>query len=245
VFIPFLLPMSDSRLNLVAIAIFLMMMSALVGPMVNLSPAIPAVATLGILGIITADQISWQGRGTDFLVSLFQTKAERERILCHEAGHFLVAHCLSIPISNYSLSAWEVLRQGQGGMAGIQFDTANLESQCRDWKHRPQALERWATVWMAGIAAEKIIYGEAQGGNGDRQQLRQAFRLAGLPEINLPQKESWAFLQATNLLEKHRQVHGQLQQALAQRRSVQECCDLLDQHLCRANAHPLELGASP
>ncbi|WP_228015802.1 hypothetical protein [Synechocystis salina] len=59
--------MSDSRLNLVAIAIFLMMMSALVGPIVHLSPAIPAVATLAILGIITADQISWQGRGTDFL----------------------------------------------------------------------------------------------------------------------------------------------------------------------------------
>ncbi|MBE9175882.1 ATP-dependent Zn protease [Synechocystis salina LEGE 06155] len=223
--------MSDSRLNLVAIAIFLMMVSALVGPIVDLSPAIPAVVTLGILGIITADQISWQGRGTDFFVGLFQTKAEKERILCHEAGHFLVAHCLQIPITDYSLSPWEVLRQGAGGMAGIQFDTANLENQCRDWHLRPQALERWATVWMAGIAAEKIIYGEAQGGNGDRQQLRQAFRRAGLPEIKLNQKESWAFLQAKNLLEQHRQAHGQLQQALAQRRSVQECRHLLDQHL--------------
>ncbi len=223
--------MPDTRLNLVAIAIFLMMMSALVGPVVNLSPAIPAVATLGILGIITADQISWQGRGTDFFVGLFQSKAERERILCHEAGHFLVAYCLDIPIIDYSLSSWEVLRQGEKGMAGIRFDTANLESQCLDWKHRPQALERWATVWMAGIAAEKLVYGECLGGDGDRQQLRRAFRLAGLPEINLAQKESWAFLQAKSLLEQHSQLHSRLQQALQQRRSVTECCDLLAQDL--------------
>lgn len=223
--------MPDTRLNLVAIAIFLMMMSALVGPMVNLSPAIPAAATLGILGIITADQISWQGRGTDFFVSLWQSKAERERILCHEAGHFLVAYCLDIPITAYSLSPWEVLRQGEKAMGGVQFDTANLEHQCQDWKHRPQALERWATVWMAGIAAEKLVYGQSLGGEGDRQQLRQAFRLAGLPEINLPQKESWAFLQAKSLLEQHSQAHGQLQQALGQRRSVAECCDLLARNL--------------
>ncbi|MCT0254884.1 MULTISPECIES: hypothetical protein [unclassified Synechocystis] len=230
--------MSDSRLNLVAIAIFLMMMSALVGPVVNLSPAIPAATTLVILGIITADQISWQGKGTDFFVGLFQSKAERERILCHEAGHFLVAHCLQIPIANYSLSPWEVLRQGTGGMAGIQFDTSNLEIECQQWRHRPQALERWATVWMAGIAAEKMIYGEAEGGNGDRQQLRWAFRRAGLAEINLPQKESWAFLQAKNLLEQHRQAHGQLQQALAQRRSVEECGQLLSQWLEQSAINP-------
>ncbi|MFN9174705.1 MAG: ATP-dependent Zn protease [Synechocystis sp.] len=225
--------MSDTRLNLVAIAIFMMMMSALVGPMVNLSPAIPAVTTLIVLGIITADQISWQGRGTDFLVGLFQSKAERQRILCHEAGHFLAAYHLDIPITDYSLSPWEVWKQGQSGMAGVQFNTQMLQAQCECWKDRPQALERWATVWMAGIAAEKITYGEAQGGSGDRQQLRTAFRLAGLPEINLPQKESWAFLQAKSLLETHAHAHEQLQLALAQRRSVAECYQLL----ASLNAH--------
>mgnify|MGYP006994850025 CR=1 FL=1 len=227
--------MADTRLNLVAIAIFLMMLSALVGPIINLSPAIPAVTTLIVLGIITADQISWQGRGTDFFVGLFQSTAERQRILCHEAGHFLVAYHLDIPITNYSLSPWEVFRQGQTGMAGVQFDTQALQAQCENWQQRPQALERWATVWMAGIAAEKIIYGEAQGGDGDRQQLRAAFRLAGLPESNLPQKESWAFLQAKNLLETHGSAHQQLQRALQERRSVADCCQLLAQLNAAAN----------
>lgn len=221
--------MSDTRLNLVAIAIFLMMLSALVGPIINLSPAIPAVTTLTVLGIITADQIRWGGRGTDFFVSLWQSKAERQRIVCHEAGHFLAAYHLNIAITDYSLSPWEVLKQGQTGMAGVQFDTRELQTQCEQWQRRPQALERWATVWMAGIAAEKVVYGDAQGGESDRQQLRTAFRLAGLPEINIPQKESWAFLQAKTLLETHRSAHQQLQQALQERRSVADCYQLLAQ----------------
>jgi hypothetical protein len=211
----------------VAIAVFMMMLSALVGPIVHLSPAIPAVTTLIILGLITADQINWQGRGTDFFVGLWQSKAERQRILCHEAGHFLVAYYLDIPITDYSLSPWEVFKQGQSGLAGVQFDTRELQKQCENWQQRPQALERWATVWMAGIAAEKITYGQAQGGDGDRQQLRTAFRLAGLPDVNLPQKESWAFLQAKNLLETHAHAHEQLQRALQARRSVADCCQLL------------------
>jgi hypothetical protein len=54
-----------------------------------------------------------------------------------------------------------------------------------------------------------------------------------LPEINLPQKESWAFLQAKSLLETHAHAHEQLQLALAQRRSVAECYQLL----ASLNAH--------
>lgn len=180
--------MTDTRLNLVAIAIFALTLSALVSPVIHISPAIPAVLTLGGLTLITADQLRWGGRGTDFFVALFQSQAERQRVVCHEAGHFLAAYCLEIPITDYSLSAWEVLKQGESGLAGVQFDTSQLQDQCRAWRTRPQALERWATVWMAGIAAEKLIYGESFGGDGDRQQLRSAFRQAGLPDINLSQK---------------------------------------------------------
>ena len=52
-------------------------------------------------------------------------------------------------------------------------------------------LERFCTVWMAGIAAEKLVYGDSQGGAEDRQQLVQALTMAGLPEIGFPQKERW------------------------------------------------------
>lgn len=233
--------MANTQLNLVAIAIFLMVMSALLGPVVNLSPAIPATVTLVVLGLVTADQLGWGGRGTDLVVALLQSRQERERILCHEAGHFLVAYCLGIPVLDYSLSPWEVFRQGQQGMAGVQFDTQELINHCRSWQQRPQALERWGTVWMAGIAAEKLVYGQAEGGHGDRQQLHIAFRRAGLTESNLPQKESWALLQAQGILERHQPAHQALQQALAERRSVADCYHLLDQHLTKTQP----LGGGP
>lgn len=219
--------MSESQLNLVAIAIFMMMLSALVGPLIHLSPAIPAVTTLIVLGLVTADQIQWQGRGTTLVASLLQPAAERQRILCHEAGHFLVAYAFEIPIVGYSLSPWEAWQQGHTGAAGVQFDTTALEAQCQQWTTRPQALERWATVWMAGLAAETITYGSAQGAEGDRQQLREAFRRAGLSETQITLKERWALLQAKQLLIAHGEVHRQLQNAMAERQSVADCCQLL------------------
>ena len=226
--------MPDARLNPLAIAVFAMTLSALVGPALQISPAIPAVITLGGLTLITADQWQWNGRGTDLVASWFQSKEERQRLLCHEAGHFLVAYCLEIPVKDYSLSAWEVLKQGETGMAGVQFDLSQVEADCSRWQTRPQSLERWATVWMAGIAAEKLMYGNSTGGEGDQQQLRAAFRAAGLPGAQLPLKESWAFLQAQTLLQNHQQAHEQLQQALAERRSVAEC------YQCLAQAIPVE-----
>jgi len=93
--------MSQLSINLIAISVFLMTFSVLLGPLINLSPTIPAVATLTVLGLATVDSFSWQGQGGNLLLDWIarMTSAEhRDRIVKHEAGHFLVAHLLGIPI---------------------------------------------------------------------------------------------------------------------------------------------------
>lgn len=105
--------MSKTALNLVAIFVFLMTLSTLLGSMFNLSPTVPALATFTILGIATFDSFGLQGKGgTIFLdwVAGFSPK-HRERIIHHEAGHFLVAYLLGIPVIGYTLSAWEAWKQ--------------------------------------------------------------------------------------------------------------------------------------
>jgi hypothetical protein len=221
--------MQQTALNLAAIGIFVMTFSTLVGPALHLSPVIPAATTLGILGLATLDTFTWQGKGSTLLLARFSSPQQRKRIVHHEAGHFLAAWVLGIPITGYTLSAWEAFRQGQSGLGGVQLDTQLLATPASKVTEIPRLLAQFSTVWMAGIAAEKLVYGEAEGGESDRQQLREALQLAGLPANIHSQKERWALLQAKSLLEQNWQAYEPLVEAMEKRVSVEECCRIIQQ----------------
>ena len=215
--------MSETAINVLAIAIFLMTLSVLLGPMIHLSPLIPSVMTLALLGLVTVDQWGWQGQATTLLLGSFATKSQRQRVLHHEAGHFLMAYLMGIPIQDYSLSAWEAFRKGRSGQGGVEFVPQDLTEPLQDWQQRPLLLERWAMVYLGGIAAEQVIYGQAVGGQEDRQQLYALFQQAGLPPSQYSAKESWALLQAKNRIQEHRPQYELLVQSLADRQSVEVC----------------------
>ncbi|HEY9770306.1 MAG TPA: ATP-dependent Zn protease [Coleofasciculaceae cyanobacterium] len=230
--------MPQTALNLIAVGIFLMTMTSLLGPIFQIPPVVPAAVTFGILSLATVDTLSWNSRGVSLLLDLFASQEQRQRIINHEAGHFLTAYFLGIPITGYTLTAWEVLKQGRLGSGGVSFDTEALTARPFQFEAMRLTLERFSTVWMAGIAAETIVYGDAQGGAEDRQQLRQALVMAGLPEVGYPQKERWAKLQATNLLTRHQQSYEALVEAMKQRASVAECYAVIQQY-CDADSEQL------
>lgn len=225
--------MPQTALNLIAVGVFLMTMTSLLGPLFNLSPVVPAAITFGVMALATADTLSWNSRGVSLLLDLFASQEQRQRIINHEAGHFLTAYFLGIPITGYTLTAWEMLKQGQLGCGGVSFDTTALTSEPFNLPEMRLTLDRFCTVWMAGIAAEKMIYGTAQGGVEDRQQLKQALRVAGLADTAYPHKERWAQLQASNLLTRHQQAYQALVTAMSQRASVEECYGVIQQHCDR------------
>ena len=113
--------MPQTALNLIAIGVFLMTMTSLLGPIFHIPPVVPAALTFGILSLATADTLSWNSRGVSLLLDLFASGEQRQRIINHEAGHFLTAYFLGIPITGYTLTAWEVLKQGQLGRGGSQL----------------------------------------------------------------------------------------------------------------------------
>ncbi|MEM9213767.1 MAG: ATP-dependent Zn protease [Cyanobacteria bacterium P01_F01_bin.150] len=222
--------MNQITLNLIAIGIFSVVLMILVGPLVQLSPFIPAVLCGGILVLAAVDTLALQGLLGDLLIDgIAQQDPEyRRRILRHEAGHFLVAHLLKIPVTDYTLSAWEAFKKGQRGRGGVQFDLNDMLQQAEMGQLAASAIDTYCTVWMAGIAAEQMSYERAEGGEGDRRQIRLLWSRLNAPNANCDMKMRWATLQAKTLLERHQESYEALVERMGNGLPTEECNIYLD-----------------
>ncbi len=225
--------MKETSLNIIAISIFAITVSILLGPLFNIPEAVPAIATFCLLGLATLDSFQWQGQGGTILVDLIagSSKEKRDRILHHEAGHFLVAHLLGIPVTGYALNAWEAFKQGQSAQGGVRFEDEQLASQLQKGTLSVQLLDRYCTVWMAGIVAENFVYGNAEGGSEDRTKINAIFTQLRRPSSEIEFKQNWGSLQAKNLIETHKLAYESLVVAMAERATVDECCEIIQQKL--------------
>lgn len=224
--------MNQTALNLVAISIFLMTLSTLLSPLLHFSPAIPAVATFSILVVATLDSFSFESKGANLILDWLASFSpqHRDRIVRHEAGHFLVAHLLNIPITGYTLSAWEALKQKQPGLGGVSFADRELNSQLDRGIITAQMLDRYCTVWMAGLAAEDLVYSNTEGGADDRQKLQSVLTPLGYTANAVTQKQRWATLQARTLLQNNWSAYEALVSMMQQRAGVNECCRAIEEH---------------
>ena len=215
--------MNELTLNLAAIGVFLMTLSVLLGPLLNFSSAVPAIVVGAVLTAVTVDVFSLEGKGGNLFLDWLAafSPLHRERIIRHEAGHFLVAQLLDIPVTDYSVSAWEAIRKGFSGQGGVQFDTSALDQDLRSGKISSQWLDRFCTVWMAGIAAEQLVYKASEGGADDRLKFRTV--LSSLPGLDVMQKERSAILQAKTLIETHQDSFDRLVLAMQARSAVETC----------------------
>lgn len=225
--------MQQISLNLIAIGIFTITLSILLGPLIHLSPTVPATVTFAILGLATVDNLGLKGRGSTLLLdTLARTSGEyRDRVLHHEAGHFLAAYFSGIPIRSYTLNAWETFKQGYPGTGGVIFDTDQLFKNTIPPSEVRLFLDRFCTVWMAGIAAELLIYNNVEGGEDDRQKVTDTLRFFSRPRSESKQKQQWGQLQAKMLIEKHRSAYDALVKAMRERASVAECYQVLQSHV--------------
>lgn len=217
--------MSQTALNLTAISIFLITLSTLLGPIFNLSPTIPAIATISLLGLATLDSFSFQGKGGNLVLDWFASFSpqHRDRIIHHEAGHFLVAHLLGIPVTGYTLTAWEALKQKQPGYGGVSFDDRDLASQLERGTLSAQMLERYCTVWMAGGVAEDLVYSNTKGGTDDLQKIGTVLTPLGFSATAQEQKQRFCALQARTLLQNNWSAYEALVNTMRQRADVVEC----------------------
>jgi hypothetical protein len=217
--------MNQTAINLIAISVFLMTLSTLLGPLINLSPTIPALTMLGFLGIATLDNFSFQGKGgtivLDWLARFSPTY--KERILHHEAGHFLVAHLSGISVTGYTLSAWEAWKIGQPGQGGIILEDNKIAQQLERGEIGVSMVERYSNIWMAGIAAEMLVFKSAEGGGDDKAKLNQFLTVLGFEERIFEQKQRFHLLQAKNLIQENWEKYQSLVDAMRKGVDVEEC----------------------
>jgi hypothetical protein len=221
--------MGQLTLNLIAITVFVVTMSIVWGPLLHIPQSVPVVAIAAALTVATLDQASWNGTLGNLLINGLSrlSEEERDRILYHEAGHFLVAYLLEIPVTDYTLSAWATWRKGLSGLGGVQFDTSPLDVPLQTGELPAQLLNRYCTIWMAGIAAEQQVYGDARGGQEDRQKFNLLWQQLQRPLTEAQARQRWAILQAKTLLEQHAPAYAALVEAMRSDTSVADCLALL------------------
>ncbi|MGB3311552.1 MAG: ATP-dependent Zn protease [Nodosilinea sp.] len=221
--------MRDTTLNTVAVVIFGVTMASLLGPIINLSPSVVAVFAAVGLGVFSLDQLGLNGRIGDILMDTvaWTSPEHRQRVLHHEAGHFLAAVLLDIPVEAYTLNTWEAWKQGIPGQGGVVFGPSDPAALAR---LTPQSIDRYCQVWMAGMAAEQMIYGNTQGGSNDTAAISLFWSALGRSSNEAPLKQRWAALQAKTLLEKHRDAFDVLVAAMGDRAPVADCYTLIKQH---------------
>jgi hypothetical protein len=222
-------PMNQLSLNVVAVGVFAMTFSVLLAPLLRIPEEWPAGIIFVILTTTTLDAIAGKSQGATLFLDWFArfSPEYRDRVLHHEAGHFLVAHKLGFPITDYSLNAWEAFRKGNGGQGGVQFDATALETALQTGTLANQPLDHLCMAWMAGIAAEQMIYGNVEGGEADRFTLQQVLVQLKLPPSSIENKQRWAILQAQNLLKAHQPAYDSLLLALQERRSIAQCYEMI------------------
>jgi hypothetical protein len=224
--------MNQLSLNVLAVTIFGMTMSVLLAPLLRVPESLVALTIMSIVGFTTIDAFAWKGKAaTIFLDRIARfSKAHRDRVIRHEAGHFLIAHNLGFEVTDYSLSAWEAFRKGNGGQGGVQFDASEVDRiMAAGDEDSTQMLDRLCTVWMAGIAAEQLEYGVVEGGEDDRFTLTQALIQLKMPQSSVEIKQRAATLRAKNLIEANRAAYQALVAALESRATVGECCAAIGQ----------------
>lgn len=212
--------MSQISLNLIAIGVFTLTLISLIGPLIHLSPNFPAAITGLILGFGVLDTFAWNNQGSNLIQDLFASTKQKQRIIHHEAGHFLIAHHLGIPVKDYTLNSWDAWRRGYLGRGGVIFDLEKLNPQQIN-------LDHFCLVWLGGIAAEKLIYGQATGGYSDRQNVINALTLAGIPPSQQQLRINLALIRAQELIKQKQQSYQILVEALSKGLPVAQCYQLI------------------
>uniref|UniRef100_A0A7N0TC09 Stress regulated protein n=1 Tax=Kalanchoe fedtschenkoi TaxID=63787 RepID=A0A7N0TC09_KALFE len=132
--------------------------------------------SLAALFLWTLDSVSFNGGIGGLIVDTVGHAVSRKyhnRVIQHEAGHFLVAYLMGILPKRFTLSSLEALRR-EGSLnvqAGTAFVDVELLEEVNAGKVTATMLNRFSCVALAGVATEYLLYGQAEGGLADIKQV--------------------------------------------------------------------------
>ena len=175
-----------------------------IGESIGVDPVFTLIpATLLLL---LSDQLFYNGAAFETIYRTLFPEFRR-KVICHEAGHFLVAYLLGLPVRGCITSAWEARKYpGIKGQAGTIFFDPKIDEEVKKQRVTRRSLDRISVVTMAGIAAEALQFGNCEGGSADEQALIRLFSQISPPWniVRIQGQARWAVVQALGLIKEHK-----------------------------------------
>lgn len=200
----------------------------------GLSPQQILYTSLGLLFLWTLDLVSFDGGiGSLVLDTIGHTFSQKyhNRVIQHEAGHFLIAYLVGILPRGYTLSSFEALKK-EGSLnvqAGTTFVDFEFVEEVKTGKVSATMLNRFSCIALAGVATEYLLYGQAEGGLTDINKLDGLLKSLGFTQKKADSQVRWAVLNTILLLRRHEEARAKLADAMARGKSVGSCIDVIEE----------------
>ncbi|GMH33016.1 hypothetical protein BSKO_00850 [Bryopsis sp. KO-2023] len=201
---------------------------------VNVNEALGFVVVL--LFFAGADQIVYRG-GIEFLLLDSLTRLLRpsygQKVAWHEAGHFLIAYFVGLLPKDYTLSAMDAIKRYRAFtvQAGTVFCDREFQQEVGSGKLKSTSVDRVTCVAVAGVVAEYLKFGFAEGGLNDLGQLDQLMRSLQFSQKKVDSQIRWSVINVATLLRRHAKTHEALAAEMSNGASVGSCIKLIESQL--------------
>ena len=219
--------------------------------------AFTAYAGFASFFALTFDRVAFDGGIETLVVDTLGGAIDggryRTRVGRHEAGHFLIAYLIGVLPSGYTLSAWNALLAGFGGVepsdasssssddasdasplrvprvqAGTSFCDDSFQAEIAQGKLSSGSLDRFCCIALAGVAQEYVDAGKAKGGSNDILQLDALLRGLGFTQAKADDQVRWAVLNVVILLRRHSECVNRLAAAMAEGAPLTTCFEIIE-----------------
>lgn len=184
------------------------------------------------------DTIAYGGQGETLIVDtlgglLFSSY--RERVALHEAGHILVAYYCGILPKAITLSSLDTLLRYKslGIQAGTLFLDSEFQIEVSKGKLSSSSLDKYTCICLAGVIAEYLCFGRAEGGVNDIRQLDALFRAIGFSQAKSDGEVRWAVLNCAFILREKAALHKSIAEAIkTQAPTIGQLVKLIESDSC-------------
>ncbi|KAK4391815.1 hypothetical protein Sango_1959300 [Sesamum angolense] len=166
----------------------------------------------------------------DTLAHSFSQKYHN-RVVQHEAGHFLIAYLLGILPKGYTLTSLEALKK-EGSLnvqAGTAFVDFEFLEEVNKGKVSATTLNKFSCIALAGVATEYLLFGTAEGGLADINTLDKLLKSLGFTQKKADAQVRWAVLNTVLILRRHEKACAVLADAMSEGRTVGSCVDAIEE----------------
>ncbi|XP_058216503.1 uncharacterized protein LOC131327382 isoform X3 [Rhododendron vialii] len=167
--------------------------------------------SVSLLFFWTFDAVSFNGGISSLILDTIGhtfSQKYRNRVVQHEAGHFLIAYFLGILPRGYTLSSLEALKKE--GSLNVQAGTAFVDFE-----------------FLEEVNAGKLT-ATAEGGLADINKLDMLLKDLGFTQKKADSQVRWAVLNTILTLRRHEGARAKLAEAMSEGRSVGFCIDVIE-----------------